>query len=103
MSRCEGCGYENDVDSPTDTVLLRSNGKLLCLGCEQNRVREMSPSGLIRNEERIAYGLYEHYLGCGLDQNVAFERLASALALDAAMLTRMLPVLDELGKQNNRR
>lgn len=42
--RCEGeCGGQERVG-----VIERPNGKMLCSDCNLRRIREMSPTGLIR-------------------------------------------------------
>ena len=76
--------------------MLRPNGRRLCVDCNQDRVREMSPTGLTRNEERITYGLYKYFRECGLGRGDALEKLAFVLALEPQMFTRMVNVLEGL-------
>ena len=90
MSRCEECERERI------SVMRRPNGKLLCVDCNQDRVRAMTPTGLTRNEKRITYGLFKYFRQCGLSPSDALEKLAFALAREPAMFTRMVSVLDEL-------
>lgn len=49
-----------------------------------------------KTEEQITLGLYQFYIECGHEREKALERLISVLALEPAMFTRMVPVLDEL-------
>lgn len=92
MCRCEGkeCGRRRI------SVMRRPNGKLLCADCNQDRVRAMTPTGLVHNEQRITYGLYRFFIRCGLTRDDALEKLAFSLAGDPAMFTRMIGVMDEL-------
>lgn len=90
MARCEECKRERI------SVMQRPNGKLLCADCNQDRVRAMTPTGLVRNEQRITYGLYRFFLQCGLGRDDALEKLAFSLARDPAMFTRMISTLDRL-------
>ena len=74
---------------------MRPNGKLLCSNCNLDRMRAMTPTGLINNDERVAKDLLDHYLKCGMGQGDAFKRLEYVLAMDSRMFTRLVPVLDE--------
>ena len=93
MSKCEECRRIRIG------VFRRPSGKLLCSDCNLRRIREMSPTGLIHNDERIARDLLQYYLACGMTQKDAFKRLEFILAMDPAMFTRLVPVIDEL-RQN---
>lgn len=75
----------------------------MCLDCYRDQIRAMTPTPLVRNEERIVYGLFKYFLGCGLSHKDALRRLEFDVAMSADMYTRMLPLLDKLGKQNNGR
>ena len=92
MLRCEGkgCGRERI------SVMRRPSGQYLCADCNQDRVRAMTPTGLIHNEQRITYGLYKFFIQCGLSRGDAIEKLAFALAKKPGMLNRMIDTLDEL-------
>ena len=92
MLRCEGkgCGRERI------SVMRRLNGQYLCADCNQDRVRAMTPTRLVHNEQRITYGLYRFFIDCGLSRGDALEKLAFSLAGDPAMFTRMISTLDEL-------
>lgn len=90
MSKCEVCVEERIG------VIKRPNGELLCSDHNRDRMREMTPTGLTRNDELIAMGLYRFYRSCGLLPDHALERLAFNLAMEPPMFTRLVPLLDEL-------
>lgn len=60
----------------------------------------MTPTGLTRNDERIAGDLYRYYLSCNIQPEDALEKLAFVLAMEPLMFTRLVPFLDELRERN---
>ena len=90
FKKCEECKQEKI------SVMRRPNDRYLCSFCNLLRLREMSPTGLIHNDECVAKGLLQHYLIGGMAYEDAFRRLEFILAMDSAMFTRLVPILDEL-------
>lgn len=87
---CEECGQWKV------STMLRPNDRRLCSSCNQNRVRAMSPTGLVDNEKRVAKGLHDYYLECDIAPDDALERLAIICAREPATFNRLVPLFDEL-------
>lgn len=89
--KCEECGQRKV------STMLRPNGKRLCSSCNQDRVRKMTPTGLVDNEKRRARGLYDYYVNeCDMAPGDARERLAIICAREPATFNRLVPLFDEL-------
>lgn len=48
-----------------------------------------------KDEEIITRDLFRYFLQCGLNPDDALEKLAFILAMEPAMFTRMVPILDD--------